>query len=204
MYIIYIAKKWKYKNLYNFLIRASLKAQNANSKIITGNTEVCLEVKFRGLIYPNLISPVGVSELNEITFSSDEIIIGSAVTLNALDARLRSWILDCDGSPKTRFAQARVQLGQIRPTCYHCIPNIADLSGALFTLRIQYEYIIFKIQCEEGVRQVNNISVAMIICIIGVQGQVLICKKGNSGNLAMVCWRPNQKCICNRGQSHDS
>ena len=92
-----------------FFIRTSLKSKNTNSKIITGNTEVCLEVKFRGLIYPNLISPVGVRELNEITFSSEEIIIGSAVTLNALDARLRRWISDCDSSPKTRFAQARVR-----------------------------------------------------------------------------------------------
>ena len=95
--------------ILNFFIRTSLKSKNADSKIITGNTEVCLEVKFRGLIYPNLISPVGVRELNEITFSSEEIIIGSAVTLNALDARLRSWISDCDSSPKTRFAQARVR-----------------------------------------------------------------------------------------------
>ena len=91
-------------------IRISLKSQNADSKIITGNTEVCLEVKFRGVIYPTLISPVGVRELNEIKFSSDEIIIGSAVTLNALDARLRTWISDSDSAPKTRFAQARIQL----------------------------------------------------------------------------------------------
>ena len=100
---------WKYKRFNNLLIRVSLKSKNANSKIITGNTEVCLEVKFRGLIYPNLISPVGVRELNEITFSSDEIIIGSAVTLNALDARLRCWITECDSSPKTRFAQVMDQ-----------------------------------------------------------------------------------------------
>ena len=100
---------WKFENFNNLFIRVSLKSKNANSKIITGNTEVCLEVKFRGLIYPNLISPVGVRELNEIEFSTEEIIIGSAVTLNALDAQLRSWISDCDSSPKTRFAQARVR-----------------------------------------------------------------------------------------------
>ena len=100
---------WNYKSFNNLFIRVSLKSKNANSKIITGNTEVCLEVKFRGLIYPNLISPVGVRELNEITFSTNKTIIGSAVTLNALDARLRCWITDCDSSPKTRFAQVMDQ-----------------------------------------------------------------------------------------------
>ena len=58
---------------------------------------------------PGVIFPVGVRELNEITFSTDEIIIDSAVTFNALDARLRCWIIDCDSSSKTRLAQVMDQ-----------------------------------------------------------------------------------------------
>ena len=42
----------------------------------------------------------------------------------------------------------------------HCVQNIADLSGNLFTLRIQYDYT--QTQYKEGAREVNNIWYAMI------------------------------------------
>ena len=40
----------------------------------------------------------------------------------------------------------------------HFNQNIAVISGALFTLQIQYEYT----QCDEGARDVNNIWVTAV------------------------------------------
>ena len=44
----------------------------------------------------------------------------------------------------------------------HCLPNIVDLSGALFTLQIQYMFEHTQSQCEEGAKEVNDIWHAMI------------------------------------------
>ena len=43
-------------------------------------------------------------------------------------------------------------------TLNHSNLNIVDGSGALFTLRIHYEYT----QCEEGARDVNDIWVTVV------------------------------------------
>ena len=51
--------------------------------------------------------------------------------------------------------------------CNHFNPNIFAISGALFTLAIQYEFI--QTQFEEGARDVNNIWVTVVIFLVGSQ-----------------------------------
>ncbi|XP_065173530.1 xanthine dehydrogenase-like [Atheta coriaria] len=58
-----------------------LKSQYPKSKIIVGNTEVGIEVKFKGQLYTMLIQPTSVHELNQIIINNDSIRIGAAVTL---------------------------------------------------------------------------------------------------------------------------
>ena len=43
----------------------------------------------------------------------------------------------------------------------HCNPNIVDISGAIFTFKIHFEYT--QTQCEEGARGVNNVLVTVVI-----------------------------------------
>ncbi|XP_039283580.1 xanthine dehydrogenase [Nilaparvata lugens] len=63
-----------------------LKNKFPQAKIINGNTEVGVEVKFKNCVYPVLIQPSQVAELSEITVQSDGIKVGAAVTLSDLES----------------------------------------------------------------------------------------------------------------------
>ena len=108
-----------------------LKKAHSNMKIINGNTECCLEVKFRNLVYSHQMTPSAVYELNQINYDADKVSIGSAVTLNKIDASFREWIKSTNSAPKTRIAQAIVEIltwfagDQIR--------NVSALGGNLMT-----------------------------------------------------------------------
>ena len=108
-----------------------LKKAHSNMKIINGNTECCLETKFRNLVYSHQMAPTAIPELTQIEFLPDSISIGSAVTLNKIDAVLREWIEVRGKSAKTRIAQAIVEIltwfagDQIR--------NVSALGGNLMT-----------------------------------------------------------------------
>lgn len=61
-----------------------LKSRYPDAKLVTGNTEVGIEVRFKRLIYPVLISPVQIPELNMTEVTDDGLVIGSATTLSSL------------------------------------------------------------------------------------------------------------------------
>ncbi|KAF5273874.1 hypothetical protein FQA39_LY00989 [Lamprigera yunnana] len=71
----------------------NLKRKHPDSKIIVGNTEVGVEVKFKHFSYPVLIQPVMVPEMTEIRVLENGLRIGASVTLqdmeNALKAQIR-------------------------------------------------------------------------------------------------------------------
>ncbi|XP_043487382.1 xanthine dehydrogenase isoform X2 [Polistes fuscatus] len=69
-----------------------LKNEFPSAKIVVGNTEVGIEMKFRHLIYPVIIQPVQVKELHEIVESKDELIVGASTTLNELQEILNHYI----------------------------------------------------------------------------------------------------------------
>lgn len=59
-----------------------LKKEFPFSKIIAGNTEIGVEVKFKNRKYPILISPVCIKEINDCVIDETGIKIGAAVTLS--------------------------------------------------------------------------------------------------------------------------
>lgn len=75
-----------------------LKAAHPDARIIVGNTEVGIEVKFKAMEYPIAINPTRIQELKEIEETSfDEVLgirVGAAVTIN----RLRDFIQSSDKS----------------------------------------------------------------------------------------------------------
>ena len=83
-----------------------IRLENPSSKIITGNTECGVETKFRGWLYPHLISPVAVPELNEIKICANSITIGASTTLNEIDRVFQDWINCENNSPKTQIASS--------------------------------------------------------------------------------------------------
>lgn len=60
------------------------------AKIITGNTEVGIEMKIKNMHYPVLISPVLIKEMTNIFVTDKGIHVGASVTLNDLDDFLKT------------------------------------------------------------------------------------------------------------------
>ena len=108
----------------------AIRCANPTSKIITGNTECGVETKFRGLLYPHLISPVAVSELNAIQILPDRLHIGASSTLTEIDRKLRGWI-KAEKCAKTQVAESMCEIltwfagDQIR--------NVSAIGGNLMT-----------------------------------------------------------------------
>ncbi|XP_045494604.1 xanthine dehydrogenase-like [Colias croceus] len=77
-----------------------LKKQYPFSKIVAGNTEIGVEVKFKKMVYPILISPIIIKELNTIQVTSSGIQVGATVTLSDLVKFLDNFIKENDTKGK--------------------------------------------------------------------------------------------------------
>lgn len=84
-FLIYRGKSttWYRPTDLNSLLK--LKEQYPDAKIVVGNTEVGVEVKFKHLVYPVIIMPNCVPEMNSIEESNTGLIVGAAVTLMDLE-----------------------------------------------------------------------------------------------------------------------
>ncbi|KAL0831376.1 hypothetical protein ABMA28_002200 [Loxostege sticticalis] len=69
-----------------------LKEQYPDAKIVVGNTEVGVEVKFKHCVYPTIIMPNLVSEMNAIVENENGLTVGAAVTLMEIDTTFRQYI----------------------------------------------------------------------------------------------------------------
>ena len=63
-----------------------LKKEHPNAKLVCGNTELGIEVKFKNCQYPIMIQPSHVKELTSVTENQDGITFGASVTLTELEA----------------------------------------------------------------------------------------------------------------------
>ncbi|EFA09973.1 Xanthine dehydrogenase-like Protein [Tribolium castaneum] len=58
-----------------------LRKQHPNAKIVVGNTEVGVEVKFKHMVYPVIVQPVLIPELSRIENTEEGVRVGASVTL---------------------------------------------------------------------------------------------------------------------------
>ncbi|XP_011180964.1 xanthine dehydrogenase [Zeugodacus cucurbitae] len=107
-----------------------LKAENPHGKIIVGNTEVGVEMKFKQFLYTVHINPIKVPELNEIRELDDSILFGSAVTLMDIDEYLRERIEKLP-EHETRFFRCAVKM--LHYFAGKQIRNVASLGGNIMT-----------------------------------------------------------------------
>nr|AOE46690.1 xanthine dehydrogenase [Drosophila bipectinata] len=107
-----------------------LKAQHPSAKLVVGNTEVGVEVKFKHFLYPHLINPTQVKELLEVRESEDGIYFGAAVSLMEIDALLRQRIEELPES-ETRLFQCTVDM--LHYFAGKQIRNVACLGGNIMT-----------------------------------------------------------------------
>ncbi|KAI5635560.1 molybdopterin-binding domain of aldehyde dehydrogenase domain-containing protein [Phthorimaea operculella] len=79
--LVYKGKKTTWYRPTSLEAITKLKEQYPDAKIVVGNTEVGVEVKFKHCVYPVIIMPNLVPELNSIVETDTGLTIGAAVTL---------------------------------------------------------------------------------------------------------------------------
>lgn len=107
-----------------------LKSQFPSSKLVIGNTEVGLEMKFKNCLYPVIIQPSNIEELTKISVISTGVEIGAAVTLTEVEEFLISQIKTQPES-KTRVFSAIVEM--FRYFAGKQVRNVACMGGNIMT-----------------------------------------------------------------------
>ncbi|XP_008301642.1 xanthine dehydrogenase/oxidase isoform X1 [Stegastes partitus] len=107
-----------------------LKWKHPNARVVVGNTEVGIEVKFKNTVYPIILSPTFISELNAVTHTEDGIVFGAACTLSHMGAVLRQ---AADALPPHRTEVFLAILEQLRWFAGQQIRNVAAVGGNIMT-----------------------------------------------------------------------
>ncbi|XP_056424495.1 xanthine dehydrogenase/oxidase isoform X4 [Hyla sarda] len=107
-----------------------LKAQYPTAKLVVGNTEVGIEIKFKNLLYPVIIAPSGIAELNAVVHTEEGIRFGAACTLATLGDILQKAVSDL---PPYRTEVFQAVLEQLRWFAGQQIRNVAAIGGNIMT-----------------------------------------------------------------------
>ena len=108
----------------------ALKKAHPETKIVVGNTEVGVEVKFKHFEYPVLANPIQIKELTTIERQASGLKIGSAVTLMEMEIALRKEI-ETGPEMETRLYQAIVDM--LHWFAGKQIRNVASVGGNIMT-----------------------------------------------------------------------
>ncbi|XP_069810295.1 xanthine dehydrogenase/oxidase isoform X2 [Dendropsophus ebraccatus] len=107
-----------------------LKAQHPTAKLVVGNTEVGIEIKFKNMLYPVIIAPSGIAELNVVEDTEEGIRIGAACSLSTLSDVLQKAVSDL---PSYKTEVFRAVLEQLRWFAGQQIRNVAAIGGNIMT-----------------------------------------------------------------------
>ncbi|XP_034034746.1 xanthine dehydrogenase/oxidase [Thalassophryne amazonica] len=107
-----------------------LKWKHPDARIVVGNTEVGIEVKFKNMLYPVILTPTFIPELSIVQHTEDGIVFGAACTLSHLGAVLREAVATLP-SHQTEFFLAILE--QLRWFAGQQIRNVAAVGGNIMT-----------------------------------------------------------------------
>ncbi|XP_070578679.1 xanthine dehydrogenase/oxidase-like [Ptychodera flava] len=106
------------------------KSQYPHAKIVNGNTEVGVEVKFKNQYYPVYIVPSHVSELKKVEIKDHGVTFGASVSLTTIDQVLKEQIRQLP-EYKSRMFSAVVDM--LRWFAGHQIRNVSAVGGNIMT-----------------------------------------------------------------------
>lgn len=107
-----------------------LKDLHPTARLITGNTEVGVEVTYKNQLYPVLINPTNVAELTSIHVTTDGVVVGASVTLTVLEEVLKTQVSSRPES-STRVFAAIIEM--LRWFAGKQIRNAAGIGGNIMT-----------------------------------------------------------------------
>ncbi|KAH0622641.1 hypothetical protein JD844_025123 [Phrynosoma platyrhinos] len=100
----------------------SLKAQYPDAKLVVGNTEVGIEMRLKNMLYPVIIAPTWIPEMNSVQHRKEGICFGASCTLSHIEEVLRKAVAELP-SYKTEVFQAVLE--QLRWFAGPQIRNVA-------------------------------------------------------------------------------
>lgn len=103
-----------------------LKADYPQAPLVMGNTNIGLDMKFKGIFHPVIISPTRVPELFKVTQKSEGVCVGAGCSMSVLKSVLERSIKDFPPE-NTHMFQALLQ--QINLVGGQQIRNVATLGG---------------------------------------------------------------------------
>ncbi|KAJ8393803.1 hypothetical protein AAFF_G00057180 [Aldrovandia affinis] len=103
-----------------------LKASHPRAPLVIGNTNIGPDIKFKGALHPVIISPIGVSELCEVTRSPQGVCVGAGCSLSTVRSVLEQLSQDLPREQTEVFRALLQQLGNLGG---QQIRNVASLGG---------------------------------------------------------------------------
>ncbi|XP_018522645.1 xanthine dehydrogenase/oxidase [Lates calcarifer] len=107
-----------------------LKWKHPDARVVVGNTEVGIEVKFKNMVYPVILAPSFIPELNSVTHTEDGVVFGAACTLSHMGAVLRQAV---ETLPPHQTEVFLAVLEQLRWFAGQQIRNVAAVGGNIMT-----------------------------------------------------------------------
>ncbi|KAM3850718.1 xanthine dehydrogenase/oxidase [Diretmus argenteus] len=107
-----------------------LRSQHPNSKLVVGNTEVGIEVKFKNMLYPVILAPTFIPELNSVQHTEEGIVFGAACSLSQMGVVLRKAVATL---PPHQTEVFRAVLEQLHWFAGQQIRNVAAVGGNIMT-----------------------------------------------------------------------
>ncbi|XP_051880287.1 xanthine dehydrogenase/oxidase-like [Pristis pectinata] len=108
----------------------ALKAKYPEARLVVGNTEVGIEMKFKNMLYPVILAPTHIPELNSTQRTDTGILFGAACTLTYVGSVLKEAV---DELPGYRTEVFKAVLEQLRWFAGQQIRNVAAVGGNIMT-----------------------------------------------------------------------
>ncbi|XP_034827356.1 xanthine dehydrogenase [Maniola hyperantus] len=129
-YLIYRSEKTVWYRPTSLQSIIKLKNQYPEAKIVVGNTEVGVEVKFKHCNYPVIIMPNFVPEMNSVLETDSGLVVGAAVTLMEIENVFRKNI---DMLPKYKTRTLTTIIDMLNWFAGKQIRNVAAIGGNIMT-----------------------------------------------------------------------
>ncbi|OZJ05979.1 hypothetical protein BZG36_01218 [Bifiguratus adelaidae] len=108
----------------------ALKSQYPNAKLVAGNSEIGIEVKFKRLVYPVNIYVSDIPDLRSVEWLDNGLRVGANLTINGFQNVLEEAV---KSMPKHKTEAFRAFLENIRWFAGNQIRNVATLAGNIAT-----------------------------------------------------------------------
>ncbi|CAN2389161.1 heptaldehyde:oxygen oxidoreductase activity [Pristimantis euphronides] len=124
--LVFQGEKVKWITLFNLEELLDVKTKYPQAPLMVGNTSIGLEIKFRGVFHPIILSIGRIPDLHTVKYTKNGISIGAACSLSMFKDTLEKAVSQL---PNEKTKLFRVLLQQLKSLAGQQIRNVASLGG---------------------------------------------------------------------------